>query len=97
MKKTEGYITVRLRVRGMVQGVGFRYWTLARACERSLGGYARNLPDRSVEVELSGPAEAVEAMIELISSGPRHAVVESMDVLERKRTADPVREFRIVP
>lgn len=53
-------------VRGRVQGVGFRWWTRARALELGLVGHARNLPDGRVEVNAQGPEEAVNALIELL-------------------------------
>ena len=41
-------------VRGRVQGVGFRWWTRARALELGLAGQARNTPDGRVEVVARG-------------------------------------------
>lgn len=89
------YIRVLLRVRGMVQGVGFRYWTRARAAELSLGGNVRNLPDGSVEAVLFGPADSVEMMMKKMARGPSHAVVRGIEVLEREETEEAVGEFRI--
>ncbi len=89
------YIRVLLRVRGMVQGVGFRYWTMTRAVELSLGGHVRNLPDGSVEAVLCGPADSVEMMMEKMARGPTHAVVRGIEVLEREETEEAVGEFRI--
>ena len=79
----------------MVQGVGFRYWTMNRARDFSLGGYVRNLSDGSVEVMLSGASSAVEKMMELLARGPYHAVVRGIDVLEKNQIDEPEREFRI--
>ncbi|MFI0419345.1 acylphosphatase [Spongiactinospora gelatinilytica] len=45
-------------VRGHVQGVGFRWWTRARALELGLSGHARNMPDGRVEVVAEGDREA---------------------------------------
>ena len=53
-------------VRGRVQGVGFRWWTRARALELGLVGHARNLPDGRVEVNAQGPEESVRALIDLL-------------------------------
>lgn len=80
-KDEAGYITVRVRVRGLVQGVGFRYWALSRARSLSLSGYVRNLPDGSVEAALSGPEDAVDNMMELMRHGPPGASVHSVDIL----------------
>ncbi len=89
------YIRVLLRVWGMVQGVGFRYWTRARAVELSLGGYVRNLPDGSVEAMLRGPADSVEIMMGKMARGPSHTVVRGIEVLEREETQEAVGEFLI--
>lgn len=68
-------------VRGRVQGVGFRWWTRARALELGLAGFARNLRDGRVEVCAQGPRESVERLEALIRETPstsgRPGVVES--------------------
>ncbi len=56
-------------VRGRVQGVGFRWWTRARALELGLAGWARNLDDGGVEVVAEGPREACEALLGLLRAG----------------------------
>lgn len=53
-------------MRGRVQGVGFRWWTRARALELGVVGHARNLPDGRVEVNGQGSRESVQALIELL-------------------------------
>jgi len=64
--------TVRLTafVRGRVQGVGFRWWTRARALELGLAGAATNLADGRVEVVAEGPEEACRALLALLPGGP---------------------------
>lgn len=57
-------------VRGRVQGVGFRWWTRARALELGLVGFARNLDDGRVEICAQGPLEAIERLRELIGEEP---------------------------
>lgn len=57
-------------VRGRVQGVGFRWWTRARALELGLVGHARNLPDGRVEVNAQGQAQDVEALVALLREDP---------------------------
>lgn len=57
-------------VRGRVQGVGFRWWTRARALELGLSGHARNLPDGRVEVNAQGPRSAVERLMGLLGEQP---------------------------
>ena len=57
-------------VRGRVQGVGFRWWSRARALELGLVGFARNMADGRVEICAQGPAEAIERLRELIQEEP---------------------------
>ena len=55
-------------VRGRVQGVGFRWWTRARALELGLAGSASNLDDGRVEVVAEGTREACEALLDALRS-----------------------------
>ncbi|MEW1954152.1 acylphosphatase [Terrabacter sp. NPDC080008] len=57
-------------VRGTVQGVGFRWWTRARALELGLVGHARNTADGRVEVVAQGSADAVAALEALLRESP---------------------------
>ncbi|WP_449063199.1 acylphosphatase [Planomonospora algeriensis] len=56
-------------VRGRVQGVGFRWWTRARALELGLAGWARNTDDGRVEVVAEGPEKAAGELLELLRGG----------------------------
>ncbi|MGV0720907.1 acylphosphatase [Mycolicibacterium elephantis] len=56
-------------VHGHVQGVGFRWWTRARALELGLTGYAANKADGRVQVVAQGPRQACEKLLELLQSG----------------------------
>jgi acylphosphatase len=71
----------RLVVRGVVQGVGYRFSAARAASQRGLAGSAVNQPDGSVEVVVEGPADEVVSMIEWCRRGPREAVVESVQVI----------------
>lgn len=62
----------------MVQGVGFRHWTLSAAGDLSLNGYVKNLPDGSVEALLQGTEGNVTRMLELLRQGPRFARVDQV-------------------
>jgi acylphosphatase len=79
----------RFRVRGRVQGVGFRYFARQRADRLGIAGFARNLPDGSVEVIAEGEAEAMAAFEDALSQGPSFAEVEGVE-----RAAIPLRNDR---
>jgi acylphosphatase len=68
-------------VHGRVQGVGFRWWTRARARELGLTGYARNINDGRVEVVAEGPRNACATLLDLLRSGDTPGAVET--VVER--------------
>lgn len=57
-------------VRGHVQGVGFRWWTRARALELGLVGHARNTDNGRVEVVAQGPRESVDQLLALLTEQP---------------------------
>jgi len=57
-------------VKGHVQGVGFRWWTRARALELGLAGTATNMADGRVEVVAEGPEEACRALLARLGDGP---------------------------
>ena len=63
-------------VKGRVQGVGFRWWTRARALELGLTGAATNLDDGRVEVVAEGPREACEQLLALLRGGSTPGRVE---------------------
>jgi acylphosphatase len=56
-------------VKGRVQGVGFRWWTRARALELGLVGRAINKPDGRVEVIAEGERGACQKLVESLRSG----------------------------
>ena len=69
-------MTTRFQVFGMVQGVGFRWFVARHARSLGLNGFARNLPNGSVEVMVDGPEEAIPALERLLRTGPANAQVD---------------------
>ncbi|MDP9849502.1 acylphosphatase [Streptosporangium lutulentum] len=65
-------------VRGRVQGVGFRWWTRARALELGLTGWARNMVDGRVEIVAEGPEESCAALLGLLRSGDTPGLVDGV-------------------
>jgi acylphosphatase len=66
---------VRIKVKGVVQGVAFRAYTRKEARRFGLTGFVRNLPDRSVEIEAEGEREQLEALVKWAWQGSPAAVV----------------------
>jgi acylphosphatase len=57
-------------VRGRVQGVGFRWWSRARALELGLVGHARNTDDGRVEVVAEGSEADLHRLLDLLGEQP---------------------------
>ncbi len=74
------WIARRCRVTGRVQGVFYRASTRERALTLGVAGYARNLPDGSVEVLACGDPAAVDALCEWLWVGPPMAEVSRVDI-----------------
>jgi acylphosphatase len=79
-------------VHGYVQGVGFRWWTRARALELGLTGFASNRPDGRVQVVVQGPREACQRLLDLLQSGRTPGSVDTV-VAEWSEVGDPMRGF----
>lgn len=65
-------------VRGQVQGVGFRWWTRARALEIGLTGWAANLSDGRVEVVAVGTPRQCEELLEWLRHGDTPGAVRGV-------------------
>jgi acylphosphatase len=67
-------------VRGIVQGVGYRYFVLDRAVSLGLTGFVRNLFSGEVEVEAEGDRSLIEEFIKEVKVGPRAAHVTDLKI-----------------
>jgi acylphosphatase len=75
--------TYHVRVRGVVQGVGFRHATVRQAHALGIRGWVANLDDGSVEAILQGPANQVDRMLSWLRHGPPAARVSEVAGEER--------------
>ena len=71
---------VHIVVTGRVQGVGFRYFTAARARALGLTGTVSNLPNGQVAITAGGDRAMLEALIGAIRDGPPGALVRDVRV-----------------
>ncbi|MBC7112480.1 MAG: acylphosphatase [Candidatus Methanomethyliales bacterium] len=70
----------QIRVYGIVQGVGFRYFTLRIARKLGLVGYVQNLNNGSVEIVAEGEKDSLLKLIEEVRIGPPGASVENLKI-----------------
>jgi len=86
--------TLHLRIRGRVQGVGFRYALHEQARSLGVTGWVRNRRDGSVEAMIRGPAAALEALREWSQRGPPGADVTGLDA---EPAAGAFESFEMLP
>jgi acylphosphatase len=70
------------RVRGQVQGVGFRYFVEQSAKTLGVRGWVRNVDDGSVEVYAVATSTQLSELAGLLWKGPRWAEVRGVEELE---------------
>lgn len=86
---------VRLRIRGRVQGVSFRYYARDVARRLQVTGWIRNREDGDVEAVAEGDDDDVEAFVSWCRGGPPGARVSDV-ALEPLSGARRSADFRIV-
>ncbi|NLL14447.1 MAG: acylphosphatase [Fibrobacter sp.] len=69
-------------VKGLVQGVYFRYFTREAAMKIGVNGWVRNLSNGDVEIEAQGTEDKLDLFLEQVRKGPQLSRVESTDVTE---------------
>lgn len=85
-----GVETLRVLIRGKVQGVGFRAATVRQAHGLRIGGWVRNLDDGRVEALLQGEHAALDRMLSWLLQGPPAARVAEVthDEVQTQRHYD---------
>ena len=66
-------------IRGRVQGVCYRAWTVKKAQALGLTGWVRNCKEGSVEAVFCGSRKNVDTMIKACHSGPTLARVDNIE------------------
>ncbi|MBN1479930.1 acylphosphatase [candidate division KSB1 bacterium] len=73
-------VRAHIIVKGRVQGVGFRFYTLYKARSLGLVGTVRNLVNGDVKVIVEGEKSTILALIKELRIGPMHATVKDVVV-----------------
>jgi len=79
---------VSIKVKGRVQGVGYRYNTMIKARELGIKGYVKNERDGSVLIEAEGNQEELDEFTHWCTQGPNFARVDHISI-----HMGPVRNF----
>ncbi len=75
-----GRVRIEAVVRGLVQGVGFRYFVLRQAERRGLTGWVANATDGSVELLAEGSRFELEGLADALAVGPSGAHVSNLEL-----------------
>ena len=81
MRQSANLVRKHIVVNGLVQGVGFRYFTVTQARRLGVRGWVRNCRDGSVELEAQGSSDAVS-----------HGAVHDMPIIDETARAFGVRQ-----
>lgn len=71
-------VAKRFYVSGIVQGVGYRYFAVRAARQRSIFGFAKNLRDGRVEVYAVGSPAQLKSFRAELKRGPQGASVDEV-------------------
>lgn len=82
-------------IQGRVQGVFFRATAREHAKALGLQGFAKNLPDRSVELDAQGDEESLRDLLNWCQHGPPGARVDHVEVTWKPPQASIREDFQV--
>ena len=77
-------LRIHIWISGVVQGVGFRYFTVRKARELGVLGWVRNTPDGTVEIVAEGEKWQLEEFTKNVKTGPSLSSVTGIEVKEEE-------------
>jgi acylphosphatase len=80
MEEEDELTSLRLRIEGFVQAVGYRHFVMEEARKLNLDGWIRNRSDGTVEALASGSTKAVEAFVAVCMRGPPGSTVTNVEL-----------------
>ena len=86
--------TVRLTIKGKVQGVFYRATAKDIADQFGIKGWVRNLPNNNVEITATATEELLQKFIDWCKQGPPRAKVD--DVIVEELNLEEFNGFRII-
>jgi len=81
-------------ISGVVQGVGFRFFTVSKARQYGLKGYVKNLPSGKVRCEVEGEPGMVNDFIKELRIGPSAARVSDVSV-DKTESLEGYQKFEV--
>jgi len=94
VEEEDHWVRLHACVHGDVQGVGFRYFVLARVRSSGIRGWVRNRGDGSVECVAEGPRPRLERLLDELREGPRAAEVSDVEAEWQPARGD-LPDFRV--
>ena len=94
MREAPQLLAKTYRVRGRVQGVGFRWFVEREAQTLGIAGWVRNRSDGTVEVLAQGTREQLFSLRSKLQQGPRASRVDDVQEVESQVQHD-MKTFRI--
>ena len=85
------FVNKHLKIKGKVQGVGYRQNAFILAQKLGLTGWVKNTSEGDVEIVIEGIESNVSLFVEWCQDGPIHSVVTSVVIL--KSTSRDFAEF----
>lgn len=80
--------TLRFRIEGFVQAVGYRNYLIREARKLGLDGWVRNRSDGTVEALASGTTKAIEAFFTVCARGPAGSRVDNVEMHKAEPPAE---------
>ena len=87
-------VTAKIIVKGIVQGVGYRYFCYQKASEYGILGYAKNLFNGDVELEVEGDKNLIQDFMKELKIGPSRSQVTAINV-DFNEYQNKYKEFRM--
>ncbi|HEY1630025.1 MAG TPA: acylphosphatase [Rhizomicrobium sp.] len=80
MSEEDEITSLRLRIEGFVQAVGYRNFVIGEAQKLGIDGWVRNRSDGTVEALVSGPTKIVETIVAVCMRGPDGSRVHNVEL-----------------
>ncbi len=87
--------TIEITVKGIVHGVGFRYFVQRQANVLGIHGYVKNLSSGDVFIKAQGTPEQLKSLVEICHIGPSSSFVKQVIVEELSEQVD-FNDFQII-